>query len=424
MRVNNLVLSLVSASFVWGGASSVEARSLAKQVNSFFGPGGLALDVRSADPTVPSHTAPFSSSTLATLGLVIQQFVPQAADFPAISMAPGLIFRYDPQVQLFERAATSLGPVFVERAQTLGRGQLEMGFAYLFVDFDSLDGHDLDHIAFSAHHRPDPLAGNDTASVRFESFTLQSHELSFFATYGLTERWDVNFLLPLVSTYWSMRSRVHLNNESGPRYFFDSGLQTIERTFSAHDNKIGVGDLLLRTKYHFLNSQLFDLAAGFALRLPTGERENFQGVGNTTLTPFLALSEAYGRFHTHMSSGIEINFDNADRSRVRYAGGVTFEVIEQLALLVDVIGSSNLTTTRLSATVPTFDDNPPQTSSPLPSGFTHVTTTLRTDVIDLAIGIEGNLFRSVAGFFTVFVPLNSDGLRSDLIPAAGLEVNF
>jgi len=339
-------------------------------------------------------------------------------------MVPGLTFRYDPQAQLFERSSASLGPVFVEQAQTLGRGKLDLGFSYLFIDFDKLNGEDLDRLMFTAHHRPDPISGNDTATVRFERFTLQSHVASFFATYGHTDRWDVNLLIPVVSTYWNMRSRVRLNNESGPFHFFDNDLQITERTFSAKDDKTGVGDLQLRTKYHLLSSGMSNLASGLVLRLPTGEEENFQGIGDTTLTPFLALSQEYSRFHTHASVGIELNFADSSRSRVRHAAGVTLQVIEQLAFSVDVIGSSNLTAYRISANVPQFDANASETAPPIPSGFTRVTKTLSTDMVDLAVGFKVNPFRSTVGFFTVFVPLNHDGLRADLIPAAGLEVSF
>jgi hypothetical protein len=424
MKTRCLLLGLVCAALIEGGATQVEARSLADQVNSFFGPGGLALDVSHADPTIPQHAGHFSGSTLTTLGLLIQQMVPRASDFPAISTVPGLTFHYNSQAQLFERSSTSLGPVFVERAQTLGWGKFDLGFSYLFIDFDEFNGADLDHIAFTAQHSPDPIAGNDTATVRFERFTLQSHVLSFFATYGLTDQWDVNLLLPLVSTYWSMRSRARLDNENGPVHFFDSDPQLTERTFAAHDDKTGVGDLQLRTKYRLWNGERFNLASAFALRLPTGEEENFQGLGDTTLTSFLTLSYEYGLFHAHTSGGVEINFDDTDRSRVRYAGGVTLQVIEQLALSADVLGSANLATDRIAVNVPTFDNHVSATSSPLLSGFTHVTSTLRTDIVDLAVGMKANLFRSVSGFVTVFIPLNDEALRSDLIPAVGLEVSF
>jgi hypothetical protein len=109
---------------------------------------------------------------------------------------------------------------------------------------------------------------------------------------------------------------------------------------------------------------------------------------------------------------------------VRYAGGVTFQVIEQLALLVDVIGSSNLRTDRVSTKVPVFAATTSATAPPPATGFTRISTTLNTDIVDLAVGLKVNLVESAVGFVTVFLPLNDDGLRSDLVPAVGLEVNF
>jgi len=89
-----------------------------------------------------------------------------------------------------------------------------------------------------------------------------------------------------------------------------------------------------------------------------------------------------------------------------------------------VVGRWNLTGARSSAAVPKFDNTTAVTSLPIPSGFTRVAQTLRTDIVDLAVGVQVNLLRSVTGFVTVFLPLTDDGLRSDLIPAAGLEVSF
>src|SRR4029453_17613803 len=98
----------------------------------------------------------------------------------------------------------------------------------------------------------------------------------------------------------------------------------------------------------------FNLASGLALRFPSGQEGDFQGLGDYTLTPFLALSQEYGPIEGHANGGIQINFDDSDRSRVRYAGGITLKLIEEIALLVDVIGSSNLQSDRISRSVTDF----------------------------------------------------------------------
>jgi hypothetical protein len=76
--------------------------------------------------------------------------------------------------------------------------------------------------------------------------------------------------------------------------------------------------------------------------------------------------------------------------------------------------------------VPQFGNDASSSSpsfSSTPTGFTRVTQTLRTDIVDLAIGFKGNV-GPLTGYITFFVPLNTDGLRADWSPAGGLEVNF
>ena len=107
-----------------------------------------------------------------------------------------------------------------------------------------------------------------------------------------------------------------------------------------------------------------------------------------------------------------------DRSRARYAGGVAFQVLEPLAFIVDVIGSSGLASTEISASGPDFD---PIANITIARTFSR---DLRTDIIDLAVGVKVNPYRTLVGFANVFVPLNDDGLRADVIPAVGLEMSF
>jgi hypothetical protein len=57
-------------------------------------------------------------------------------------------------------------------------------------------------------------------------------------------------------------------------------------------------------------------------------------------------------------------------------------------------------------------------------GSRSVTQGLRTDIVDLAVGFKAAFAQSVVGFAAVFLPLNDDGLRSDAVPTAGLEVSF
>jgi hypothetical protein len=411
------VLVALVASGIGPGANADQG--LAQQFNSLFGPRGIILE------TDEFHLAHFTSDSLATLGLLVQQLAPGAADFPAVSTVPGLSFRYNAELQAFERSSRSLGPVYVERPQTVGLGKFDVGFSYLFQDFDELDGQSLDGLFFRLEHAdccfgPNtpgvPDFENDVADLTFEEFDLESHVLSLYGTYGITDRWDVNVLLPIVFTSLDVRARAVLSDTTGRQvHLFPGG--TNMQTRSVDDDATGVGDLLLRTKYHFLSSNGLNLASGLGLRLPTGDEDDFQGLDDFVVTPFLAASQEYGRFDFHLQVGIDINADDTERSRVRYGAGVAVQLIERVAFLLDIIGSSSIADQDISVTVPVI-------IGAQEAGTQTITQELRTDIVDLSVGFKAALAQSVVGFASVFIPLNDDGLRADVVPTAGLEVSF
>jgi len=432
-----IMVGVVFATFVVGSSGLAEARGLTDRISFLFGDRGVEADVD--DNAIP-HRAHFTNQSLATLSLLVKQVAASAADFPAISTVPGFTYQFNTQLQVFERSSSSLGSVFVERPETLGRGKVDFGFSYLFIDFDELNGKNLDHLSFRNLGHNDccntpnpppspnvPAFERDTADVFFKKFTLESHVVSLFATYGITERWDVNILLPFVFTHFKVRAQAVLNDESGTHtHSFDNATKATTEVRSSSDDPVGIGDLLLRTKYHLIDNNGFNLAAGLTLRLPTGDEDDFQGLGDTMTTPFLALSQEYGRFHLHGTGGIEFNWDDSDRTRARYAAGVAFSLIEQLVLNVDVVGSSYLKKDRLSVQVPQFV-NAPGTSEATPATLpatTTFSTKIRPDIVDLAVGFKANIYGALVGYANVFLPLNDDGIRADVIPSAGLEVSF
>jgi hypothetical protein len=437
MTRTKIATGLALLAFIFGGKTLAEAGTLTDRISFLFGDLGVEADVD--DNAVP-HRAHFTSQSLATLSLLVKQVASSAADFPAISTVPGFTYQYNSQLQVFERSAKSLGSVFVERPETLGRGRVDFGFSYLYIDFDELNGKNLDHLSFRNLGHNDccntpnpppspnvPAFERDTADVFFKKFTLESHVVSLFATYGITERWDVNILLPFVFTHFKVRAQAVLNDESGTHtHSFDNATKATTEVRSSSDDPVGIGDLLLRTKYHLVDNNGFNLAAGLTLRLPTGDEDDFQGIGDTMTTPFLALSQEYGRFHLHGTGGIEFNWDDSDRTRARYAAGVAFSLIEQLVLNVDVVGSSYLKKDRLSVQVPQFV-NAPGTSEATPTTIPTTrtfSTKIRPDIVDLAVGFKANIYGALVGYANVFLPLNDDGIRADVIPSAGLEVSF
>jgi len=422
------VLAGLAAVFLGVATGDARADSLAGRLDSLFGQTGITLDVQSADPAFPPHTAHFRSSSLQQLGVLTSKLSAEASDFPAISTVPGFSYRYDEKLQVFTPVKGALGPIFVERPETLGQGKIEFGVTYAFVDFKQLNGTDLDKLGFTLAHNdccggpntPDfPAFEDDTIRVNLEKFELTSHVISLSGTYGLTPNFDVNVLLPIVQTSLEVRGVATIQNTTQPPiHFFDNATQTIRQERRIDEDHFGVGDMQLRTKYRFENTGGLDAAVGLTFRLPTGSEDDFQGFGDFTLEPFAVLAEDFGPINAHASVGFEVDPQTTDRTRVRYAGGLAWQAVERAALVFDVIGSSNLVTEKDSITVPEFN----QAGAVI--GSQKVPTRLHADIVDIAPGVKVNVAGSAVAFFSVFVPVNDSGLRADFIPTGGIEMSF
>ena len=105
---------------------------------------------------------------------------------------------------------------------------------------------------------------------------------------------------------------------------------------------------------------------------------------------------------------------------MRYGGGLAWQVHSRVALITDVIGSSNLTKEDEEIQVPEFT----QTNQQAPSSFQTTTTHIQSTIVDVVPGIKVNVAGSVFAYFSAFVPINDSGLRTDFIPTGGIEASF
>jgi hypothetical protein len=73
----------------------------------------------------------------------------------------GFTFALDPALGTFVRTTESLGPLFAERAPTLGRGKLNVNVSFTFFEYDEFNGEDLDNLSVVARHDPDTIGFPD-----------------------------------------------------------------------------------------------------------------------------------------------------------------------------------------------------------------------------------------------------------------------
>jgi hypothetical protein len=387
-------------------ASPGFAASLAGRLHQFIDQNGFPTSGQFGEPYTP----------------IIEKLALRGIDFPATATAPSYTYEFNFETGVPERSSGSIGPEFVERADTVGRGRFAFGVSELYADVTQFDGHDFAKDFVTAGR---VQQGNLTVEQAFAAtdFHLKSYVTSFSLTYGLTDVWDVNLLAPVVHT------SLEVNGTSAAIAQIGSGppqQATQQAGFGA--SATGLGDVLVRSKYRLYESDRVRVAAELGLRLPTGDAKNFHGLGDTTITPSLVLSRPWGRHDLHASFGVEYNADDLERTRARYALGASLQPWERVAFLVDVLGSSSFQDDHFTYSAPLVSKRVETTGIDdlIQSAQNGVVTAFvpRSDVVDLALGFKVNPFGSLVGFAEAIVPLTHDGLRAEVIPTAGVEWSF
>jgi hypothetical protein len=108
---------------------------------------------------------------------------------------------------------------------------------------------------------------------------------------------------------------------------------------------------------------------------------------------------------------VDANADDEERSRVRWAAGVTVQLGEGVGLLFDFLGSS------------AFADDEFRVRSPV-SATALRGSVERGDNIFAAPGLKFTLMPSVVALAGAIVPLRSDGLQAEVVPTGGVEWTF
>src|SRR5262249_51056514 len=349
--------------------------------------------------------------------LQLQRELARATDFPATTTTPGFVYRYDPESGSYARVSGTLGPAFLERAETVGAGHFDLAFSYVYARYTQTGDESLSESLSSKFLSKE---GSLIVPQRIDTrdFSLTSHVMYFSATYGIDDETDVNLLLPLYYTVMEGKRRFSVLGQFG--------------NFESLDNRaFGPGDLLVRAKRHFLQRGSWDLAAGFAMELPSGSEANFQGLGDVIVSPSLIASWIGPSMEAHGTFGVDIDAGDLQRSGVRYGVGGSYAPIDRLTLLVDIVGTIGFSVHDLSFFVPDRrllslrgEFGRPLQAQAVWNGTRFPTTLPRLDVVDLAVGVQVQVYGNIICFVSAIVPLTNDGPHADVIPTGGIQYGF
>jgi len=423
MKKTILVISSIYGSFfslnVLADISSaqIQPANLESIIISLYGGDGVQLITSTAGF---SHSPHFQDDALQELNQLTQGTLD--SKLPTPSTSSGIIYQYDASLDDFVQSNDSLGPIFVERANTLGSGNMMFGFNYSSAHWDTYNNKGLHNINLVLDHRDLNEPGSDIciggpagACYLFEEddinltldINFQTKAMFFFSAYGITDKWDVGLMVPVVKNSLSVKAYAVVNEDPSSQYFaqdvhlFDEhGINGDAPMDALSGSKSGIGDILLFSKYNLVEEKDHQLALSFVARLDTGDKANLMGFDSYGFKTSVLSSHYFDianmPFKLHINIGYDINAGVLGQDEIDYALALE-QPIEWsdsvLALSYEIIGEKDINKNR--------DHN-----------------------LDAAISMK--YFMNEFGILSLSgrVPLNNDGLRASFIYVLGYEIYF
>lgn len=360
----------------------------------------------------------------AILAFLTDAIAASAANLPLSATTSGATFRFVGGLPV--RTSASLGPIFGERAQTLGKGRFVVGANMSSLNFTSLRGVPLNEIVLNFTHDDvppeglgQPLRENDVLQVRLD-LNVSLLVSTFFTTWGLTDRVDVGIAVPVVHTGLTGRSVGQFFPFGIPTsHFFagDSARPVLSASAATFGFSTGVGDIALRTKWSLHDSE----RAGFALmadaRLPTGSAENLTGSGNFSIRGLILGSARFGDFAPHVNLGYAMRGGRNDA--ILATGGFDQPLSGWATMAIDIISEWQVGEGSLTLPGPVTIEHPV---------VRKITPTNIPNLKDhLVSGSFGVKLRTPGGPIVVanaLMPMRRGGLESRFTWTLGIDGNF
>lgn len=425
---------------------------LRQKISQLFilGPGDDPLVLGgSADPNNPQsvrehgrHFIPAAVAENASLiGFITGAISASIGSVPIGATSSGVTFRFEGGVPI--KTSTSAGPIFAERAQTLGRGRALVGIGRSSFNFSTLRGVPMRSIDLIFTHENvdyegcDEVVGGDCSEMGLPlleneimpfrlSLDLDVTVTTFYATYGITDRLDIGVVVPIVSTELRGESFAQMVPFGGPTaaHFFDGTPEDPELSASrsVSGSAWGLGDVAVRTRIGLRESPSNSFALLGEARFDTGSSEDLLGSGGFSARGLAVLSGRINDFSPHLNVGYVYHSGESQRLRndaLLATVGFDHLISERVTIAADVVSELQVGSSKLRLPGEVTIDFPfhrvvQPTSIP----------DMRDDLVSGSLGFKLTLPNNFTAVANGLVPLNRGGMRPNVIYTMGLELNF
>ncbi len=370
-------------------------------------------------------------------------------------------YDFDPALGVFTRTTDTLGPIFADRADTIGRGRLAISTSFTYHSYDELDGVSLDSGRLQSVTQVSAPGRLTRVSLYSITEDVKAEVYTFSATYGVTNSLDVGITIPIVRVKLTETNTRLGFRDCPPSFrggaaacttFFAQFLPTLPNS----EESSGLGDIDLRAKYHFLTignlmGGRLGLAASLNVKAPTGDggdqttferarlirpksdlvvESRFEtgrpprGTGTFRVKPQLIASGSWFGFEPHANVGAELGETEGVTNDIIYAVGAAYAATPAVTFVFDVVGRYSLDVKRRRAEGFLGPAGLDQRINDLAAGRSTQTGKADPHTVTASIGLKVNPVGTLIMFLNFLVPLNDANLRDDVTPTAGLEWTF
>ena len=421
-----LMKALVAVVFVVSSARAQDdVRSKVREI-FHFGTCASLICLSTSTGTHGSHYNPDANA----VGQVVVDFLSNAitnsiANVPLGATSSGTTFAFD-AAGLPIATAQSTGPIFGERAQTLGRNRFLISGKYTESSFSSLRGVPLTNLQMTLTHEDEPPPGlgdpdfeRDTIHI---ATSLQA-SLSVFAlsaTWGITNNIDIGFAIPFVNLSVSGTSIGTIVPATGVINHYWKGTAAAPQlvdTARGSAMQSGLGDVSVRAKFNLVQSPIGGAAFLADVRLPTGKQDDLLGTGETSVISWFITSLTLKQFTPHANIGYIYRSGENQNSGVLSAVGFDALIASPFTLAADVVGQFPVGTDKLTLPKPAvYIDGTVVPRTNIPNG--------KDDIVAASMGAKLLVGGGFIAVGNVLFPISEGGMRPNATWTVGLERNF
>jgi hypothetical protein len=412
-------------------APPLAGQTLRDQIRSdlfTFGNCGQPLCLAGALTGHGSHFIPATQSAAGDiLDLLGNSLAASVSNTPVGATSSGVTYQFVGGLPV--KTATSGGPIFGERAQTLGKGRFFIGANFSAMHFERLRGIRMNDIQFNFTHEDIAPVGI-LGSPQFENDVVNVHVAmnvnlivsTFVASLGIVDGMDLSVAVPVVHTSvqgTSVATIIPAEFPSPHRFAGTDSAPVMTAVAGMDGAATGLGDVAARLKINVTQSNAFGAALLLDGRFPTGNEQNLLGSGKFSGRGLGIFSAKFGTLAPHFNIGYVFRDAKLSNNSLIATAGFDNAVSGGTTLAFDLLSEWQLGASKLP--IP----GPVQYQAPYP--HTVIPTNIpdqKDDFFSASVGFKFQTPRGVLITTNALFPLRNSGMQPSVVWTGGLEYNF